>query len=380
MLKIQRIFQSPLFLAIFFLIGLGLVQVYSASSIFALENLGSPYAFFFRQSLFCIFGVAVLVAAAHVPLGFLQRWGWALWVLAGVGVLLTLIPGLGIRVGGSVRWLPTPFGVRLEPSEFLKVASILVVASALNLGSASATSERNFVKLPFQLPWWGWFFGLLLPLIALLKQPDFGTFAIILLLSLSLLFAFGLKTRVLVGLLIAGLPVMGFLIWSASYRRARILSFLDPWKDPAQSGFQIIQSMLSFSSGGLFGTGLGQSQGKLFFLPEAHTDFTLAVFGEEWGFWGVVVLFLLYGFIVWKAFSLSLRSQISFDRVTSLGVGLFLGFSVLINAGVVLGLLPTKGLTLPLMSYGGSSLIACCLALGLLVGIELRTPLQEKNK
>ncbi|MCB0419766.1 MAG: FtsW/RodA/SpoVE family cell cycle protein, partial [Bdellovibrionales bacterium] len=153
------------------------------------------------------------------------------------------------------------------------------------------------------------------------------------------------------------------------YREARIRAFLDPWSDPAQKGFQVIQSMLAFSSGGLWGEGLGQGQGKLFFLPEAHTDFILAVFGEEMGFVGIAFVLTLYGFVVFKGFQFSVRLEDKFAQSVALGLTMTLGLSIFVNMGVVMGLLPTKGLTLPLMSYGGSSLLSTCFACGILLNL-----------
>jgi cell division protein FtsW len=170
--------------------------------------------------------------------------------------------------------------------------------------------------------------------------------------------------------LATALPAFYVLVMSVPYRRARVLAFLDPWADPDQKGFQVIQSMLSFSSGGIFGAGLGQGQGKLFFLPEAHTDFTMAVLGEEIGFIGFISVMALYGFIVVRGFQIALKTENTFRRALALGITITFAFSVFINAGVVMGLLPTKGLTLPFLSYGGSSLVALSLVLGLLLNIE----------
>lgn len=208
------------------------------------------------------------------------------------------------------------------------------------------------------------------PVFLLLKQPDFGSFAIIVLVGFSILFAFGLKWRWIA--LAAGTiaPAFYFLVMNVDYRRARILSFLDPWADPASRGFQVIQSMLSFHSGGITGVGLGQSQGKLFFLPEAHTDFTVAILGEELGFLGFTAILLIYGFIIFRGIQLSIKSEDVFSKTAALGITMTFAFSVFINVGVALGMLPTKGLTLPFLSYGGSSLVVLSLMFGILINIE----------
>ncbi|MGE3757541.1 MAG: FtsW/RodA/SpoVE family cell cycle protein, partial [Pseudobdellovibrionaceae bacterium] len=183
----------------------------------------------------------------------------------------------------------------------------------------------------------------------------------------------------IIAALAIAIPAFYILVMSVPYRRARVLGFLDPWSDPESKGFQVIQSMLSFHSGGLTGVGLGQGQGKLFFLPEAHTDFTLAVLGEEMGFVGFILLMFLYGFIVFKGFQIAIRTGSPFRKAVALGLTMTFALTVFINVGVVLGILPTKGLTLPFLSYGGSSLLTKSLMFGFLLAIE-RTDREEKSK
>ncbi|MNL02581.1 Lipid II flippase FtsW [compost metagenome] len=204
----------------------------------------------------------------------------------------------------------------------------------------------------------------------MLKQPDFGSFAIVMMVGVTLLFAFGLQWKYIIAALSVLAPAFYFLVMNVPYRRARVLAFLDPWADPAQKGFQVIQSMLSFHSGGLTGAGLGQGQGKLFFLPEAHTDFTLAVFGEEMGFIGFVAILALYAFVVFRGIQVAVKTEDTFKRALCLGLSITFALSVFINAGVVMGLLPTKGLTLPFLSYGGSSLVTLAFLFGLILNIE----------
>ena len=355
-----RHLSSPLLLAILTLIGIGLVQVYSASYILSSETYGDGLYLFQRQLFFAALAFAALLVSAQIPLRWVERWGWLVWLVASVGVIATLIPGVGVRVGGAVRWIQIPLGLRFEPSEVLKLSFSLLFASYL------VRSKTSLAKVK-----WPWLALLLAaPLLLLLKQPDFGSFAIIVLVAIGLLFAFGLKWRYIgVGLAVV-IPAFYFLVMNVTYRRARVLAFLDPWADPEQKGFQVIQSMLSFSNGGLLGEGLGQGQGKLFFLPEAHTDFTLAVLGEEIGFVGFLGVMAIYGFIVVRGFQIALKTQSLFRRALALGLSLTFALSIFINAGVVMGLLPTKGLTLPFLSYGGSSLVALCAMLGLLLNIE----------
>ena len=364
MSETQKTFSSPLFLVVVLLMGLGLMQVYSSSYIFAAESYQEGLFFFERQLIFVGLGLTVLLASALVPLEWFRKWSWVLWILAAIGVALTLIPGLGIRVGGAARWLPSPIGFRFEPSELLKLSFPLL------LGCLLIRRENILAKVP----WWILALAFLAPLPLLLKQPDFGSFAIILTVGFSLLFILGLKLRYVFSIVACAIPILGYLIMSQSYRRDRILAFLDPWADPEAKGFQVIQSMLSFHSGGFFGAGIGQGQGKLFFLPEAHTDFTMAVFGEEFGFVGFAALMFLYGFIVFRGFRIGVLAKNGFDKIAALGITLVFSLSVFINVGVVLGLLPTKGLTMPFLSYGGSSLVTLAFAMGLLLNIERNLP------
>lgn len=352
--------SSSLFLTIIALLGIGLVQVYSSSYIFAIESYGDGLFFFKRQLAFCLLSFFVLIATIHIPLHWVRRFGWLAWIMASLLVVATFIPGFGVRVGGALRWVQLPGGVRFEPSELLKFVFSLWFASLL------IRKETILAKVK----WPVLVFVTIAPVFILLKQPDFGSFSIITLVALCLLFIFGLSWKYIVGAFAFLTPVFYFLVMHSPYRKARILAFLDPWSDPGQKGFQVIQSMLSFQSGGLFGSGLGQGQGKLFFLPEAHTDFTLAVWGEEMGFIGFLVLLALYAFVIFKGIQIGTRCEDPFKRSMSLGLVLTFALSVFINSGVVMGLLPTKGLTLPFLSYGGSSLVVLCFVFGLLLNVE----------
>jgi cell division protein FtsW len=352
--------SSSLMLAIMTLMGVGLVQVYSSSYVFATESYGDGLYFIKRQFLFAAVAFVTLIVTSLVPIRYVEKYGWVVWIAASLGVLATFIPGLGVRVGGAIRWLSLPFGFRFEPSEVLKLSFALFFASLM-------TRKDNFLSAVRP----GWLFLMIVvPLLLLLKQPDFGSFAIIITVAVALLFAFGLKWRYIATAFVVIIPSFYFLVMSIPYRRARVLAFLDPWSDPEQKGFQVIQSMMSFSSGGLTGAGLGQGQGKLFFLPEAHTDFTMAVLGEEIGFIGFVMVMALYGFIVLRGLQIAVKCENTFQKVLAIGISFTFALSVFINVGVVMGILPTKGLTLPFLSYGGSSLVALCMMFGLLLNVE----------
>ncbi len=356
-----RFLSSSLFLSLVTLFGIGLVQVYSSSYIFATESYSDGLYFFKRQLIFTFISLIVLIATTQIPMALIRRWGWVVWPVSFVLLCATFIPHVGVRVGGALRWIQLPLGFRFEPSEILKLAFSFLFASLV------CRNQNLLGKIK-----WGWLFlGVVIPFVVLLKQPDFGSFMIMLLVGTALLFTFGMNLRWLVLAGLSALPALYFIVWHSPYRRARVQAFLDPWSDPAQKGFQVIQSMLSVHSGGLTGQGIGQGQGKLFFLPEAHTDFTMAVFSEEMGFIGIVVLMSLYAFVVFRGFQIVLKTQNLFKKTLGLGLILTFAFSVFINVGVVMGLVPTKGLTMPFMSYGGSSLMVLSFMFGILLNIEM---------
>lgn len=346
-------------MALFTLLGIGLVQVYSSSFIFASENYKDGLYFFKRQALFAGLSTGLLLFFAHLRWKWIERIGILMWAAASLGIVLTLIPGLGHRVGGATRWIALPWGFRFEPSELLKISMGLMIGALF----FKDNSWLGRWKVPATL------LVLFSPIFLLLKQPDFGSFVICISTLLMLLFMFGLKWRYIFASFAVILPSFYILIMQVPYRKARIMAFLDPWSDPAKSGFQVIQSLLGFHMGGIFGVGLGDGQGKLFFLPEAHTDFTLSVWAEEAGFVGVAFVLLLYGFVVTRCLQIATLTVSPLARVVVLALTTVFALQVAINSGVVMGLFPTKGLTLPLMSYGGSSLIMMGIAFGIILNI-----------
>ncbi len=363
-----------LLLAIIALVGVGLVQVYSSSYIFAIESYGDGLYFFKRQLFFAAISLSVLMLITTFSWKWIEKMGWVFWGVAALLVGLTFIPGIGVKVGGAARWLQLPGGFRFQPGEFLNVSFSLLIATFW-------AREERAKEESLPLSPWRWlvrFLIIAIPLVALLKQPDFGTFTIILIVGASLLFVFGMKWRYIIAGTAVALPAFYFLVMNVAYRKARVLAFLDPWADPGQKGFQVIQSMLSYHSGGITGVGLGKGQGKLFFLPEAHTDFTLSVLAEEMGFIGLMVILLMYGFLIFRGFQIAMQSRTPFRRAASLGLSMCFSMAVTINVGVTMGLLPTKGLALPFLSYGGSSLLNICILFGFLLSID-RANREEKN-
>ncbi len=364
--KVDKTNKGPLDQSILLLFitlaGIGLVQVYSSSFIFATESRGDGL-FFFKKQLFLIaLSCLALFGSAYIPWKWIEKLSPVLW-FATIGLLLlTVIPGVGVKAGGASRWLSMPLGFRLQPSELMKITLPLYFATLLS-------SPLNFLG---QWRWPAIIVTLGLPFMILLSQPDFGSFAILLLVTLTLLVAFGLRWSYLIVSMIMTVIAFIFLILESPYRRARLMSYLDPWSEKNQAGFQLIQSLLGFRSGGLTGVGLGQGQAKLFFLPEAHTDFTLAVLGEETGFIGVAIVLSLFAFLIYRGFQIALRANTVFEKSAVLGLILAFTYSSFVNVGVALGLLPTKGLALPFLSYGGSSIIVMGILFGLILNVRRR--------
>ena len=343
--------------------GLGLVQVYSASYIFSIEKYGDGLFFFKKQVLFSAIGLAGLFFIAGLSWKWARFLGIGLWVFSVLILTATLIPEVGVSAGGAKRWLALPFGFHIQPSELFKATTPFAFIYLMVL------KDKNVFQNPvlfwvFPIFAFGW------PLFVLSLQPDFGTIVLFFCAGLSTVFVLGLKWRYIVLALLAGLILFGFMVIFEPYRAARLKAFLDPWSDQMGTGFQVIQSMVSVHSGGVLGSGLGLGQGKLFFLPEAHTDFTLAVFTEETGFLGFLTVLVLYGLLIYYGLKVSLRTQDILQKILAFSLVMVFSFSIFIHVGVNLGILPPKGLTLPFISYGGSSLICYLLLFGWLLNIE----------
>lgn len=358
----QMLIWSALGLLLF-----GLVMVYSSSIALAEGSAFTGHRsnyFLLRQCIFLAVGAAAAVVAFQVPLRTLQQLSpWAF--LLGVGLLvLVLVPYIGRSVNGAQRWLALgPFN--LQPSELMKVFAVLYAADYTTRKLADMTSfRRGFVPMAIVMVLVG---------ALLLREPDFGAFVVVVSIAIGILFLGGINLRLFVVLL--GVMAVAFviLIWSSPYRRERIFGFMDPWQDPLGKGYQLSHALIAFGRGEWFGVGLGASVEKLFYLPEAHTDFLLAVIAEELGFAGVVMVVALFALLVQRCFAIG-RQSLMLDRIypglVAQGIGIWFGVQSFINMGVNMGLLPTKGLTLPLMSFGGSGVVANCLALGIVLRID----------
>ena len=356
----QNFFQVDrfLFLLIFFLMGIGLVQIYSASYIYATDHYNNGLFFFKKQFLFVGIGLICMLLVSLLPKPWIFPIGFAMFFISFFLLILTIIPGIGVTAGGASRWINLPYGFYLEPSEFFKVSFPFAVTWII-LEKWKKTYLFLFLVL----------LGLL-PIFIFIKQPDFGTLVICCAVFFLLLFLRGIKWQTLLSVGLLSLSLLCVFIWNSSYRMERLKSFLDPWSMPTSSGFQTIQSLLGFHKGGIMGIGLGNGQSKLYFLPEAHTDFTLSVLGEEMGFVGVSSVLFLFGLILFRLFHLSRKVWDERMRYVFLGLTLLFGIQAFINFSVSLGMLPTKGLTLPFLSYGGSSLISMSLLFGFAMAIQ----------
>jgi len=349
------------------LLGFGMVMVYSASIAIAEASRSTGNSAVYYLTRHAAYILVSLVAAAivfQVPLRVWQRAAPLLFVLGMVLLMLVLIPGIGREVNGSRRWLPLGIA-NLQPSELMKLCAVLYAADYTVRKAAFMHSLRKGF-----LPMAG---VMLLTGGLLLREPDFGAFAVITVIAMGILFLGGMNWKLFAGLIV--MLVLGFLllIWSSPYRMQRVIGFMDPWADPYGKGYQLSHALIAFGRGEWFGVGLGASVEKLFYLPEAHTDFLLAVIAEELGFAGVLALVLLFAWIVARAFAIGRRAA-DLDRpyaaLVAQGIGLWIGVQVIINMGVNMGVLPTKGLTLPLLSFGGSAILATCCALAVLLRVD----------
>ena len=358
--------------AAFVLLGLGVVMVASAS----LHRIShAPFYYVNRHLIAIALGFVGALLIMRIPVIQWQKAGGVLYLLGLLLLLLVLVPGLGREANGAVRWIPIgPFN--LQSSEFMKVFMVVYIAGYL---------VRRQIEVTHSV--WGFIKPMLLLGVAcsmIMVQPDFGTTAVLLATALGMLFLGGVAVwqfAVLLGLVGSMLVLM---VVFSPYRLQRVTTFLDPWADVEGSGYQLAQALIAFGRGEWFGVGLGNGIQKQFYLPEAHTDFLMAVIGEEFGLVGTVMVVLLFAVIVWRGFRIGARAEQLNQRFASYvaqGLSLWIGMQAFINIGVNVGLLPTKGLTLPLMSYGGNSIIVACMAIAMLARIdyELRSPLQSES-
>jgi cell division protein FtsW len=349
------------------LLTIGLIMVASSSISVADRNFSNPFYYLQRQLVFVAMGLIAALTVFKIRLAQWEKSSMALLIFALFLLVLVLVPGLGKTVNGSTRWLPLGV-INLQVSELVKLFLVVYVSGYLvRHGDAVRSSLSGFLKPMVTVG----FVGLLL-----LMEPDFGATVVIMGTVLGMTFLAGARFFQFISFVFIFVCAALLLVVTSPYRMQRITSFANPWADPFDSGFQLTQSLIAVGTGGWFGTGLGGSVQKLFYLPESHTDFLFAVLSEELGFVGVFIVVMLYGILFFRSFKIASQAEDAgnyFAAYMAYGIGIWLSMQAIINMGVNIGLLPTKGLTLPLMSYGGSSLIVCCIAVGLLMRIHYET-------
>ena len=350
-------------LAVVGLLIVGVVMVLSTSYLYSQERYADG-TFFFRKQLIAMgAGIVALIVCSLMPSHFYRRLAYPLLGIALVFLILVLIPGIGANRGGARRWIPLA-GFAFQPSELAKLAMVFYLARSI---AKKEEMIRTFSVgvLPHMIVT-GVFAAVLL------LEPDFGSALILTMLLYSMLFIGGVRVPHLLATGLLALPAVVYLMVNAEYRLRRLLSFIDPWSDASGSGFHVIQSLIAFGSGQLWGRGLGESRQKLFYLPEAHTDFVYSVIGEELGLLGALLVLALFGVIILRGLRLMSRIEEPFEQYLAFGLTVLLGLQALIHMGVVMGLMPTKGLVLPFISYGGSAMLINLAEAGILLSLSRR--------
>lgn len=355
---------KTLVLATFFLTLLGVMAIYSSSAIMAYQKFGDSFHYVKKQLAVMALGFVSFYGVSKISMAKLKDLALPLVAVAFVMLCLTHVPGIGFKANGASRWIQL-FGLNFQPAEFAKLTLIIFVAKSL--------AKTPFYKTQF-------FRDILPPLlvcslfaVVLMLQPDFGSTVLIFATTFLLLFVAGLPFKAV----LAGFGTMALSIGAAvmvsPYRMSRLLSFLDPWADVKSSGFQIIQSYVGFFNGGLLGKGIGESQQKLYFLPEAHTDFVLSIIGEEFGVIGIAFIILNFIAIAYSGCQIALKQKTDFTKFLAFGIAIVITLQAIINMGVTMGALPTKGISLPLVSSGASSVLIFLFAIGLLLRLDRQT-------
>jgi cell division protein FtsW len=368
----ERYDQQLLFSTLALLV-IGLIMVCSASITMAESMTGQPLYFFIRQVVFAVLGLGLAGMILSVRVFTWQQLAPQLMLGGIVLLVLVIIPGVGREVNGSARWLPLG-PVNLQVAELVKLLSILYIADYLQRHQGQIKDLMSRIVVPMMV------FGV--TTLLLLMQPDMGSIVVILSTVLAMLFLGGARLSIFVSLMVVLGGLFASLAWIAPYRLQRLQSFLDPWADPFGSGFQLTQALIAFGRGDWLGVGLGSSMQKLFYLPEAHTDFLYSILAEELGLVGALTVLALFFVLIWRALAIGRAAELAgqkFGSQIAYGIGIWLGIQAFVNMGVNMGALPTKGLTLPLMSYGGSSLIIVLIAIGLLLRVDIETRQPEKS-
>ena len=336
----------------------GVVMVYSSSAIYAADTYGDPFFFIKRHLMILLAGAFLCLAAMSVNCDTIRKYSRHILFISVVLLVMVLIPGVGRAAGGAKRWLDLRI-FNIQPSEIAKIVILVYLADYID---RRRHRIDNFI------------YGFLPPLAVIgcvmalvILEPDLGTTLTIGVIGLTMLFISGARIRHLAAIALSFVPFLYYLVFSVPYRRKRILAFINPWLDAKGTGFQVVQSFIALGSGGAFGVGLGQSKQKLFFLPASHTDFIFSIIGEELGFVGVMAVLILFFALIWQGMRAAFKAEDIFKKMLIFGVMFTIAFEVVVNMGVSSGIMPAKGLPLPFISYGGTSLVMHMLAIGLVL-------------
>lgn len=352
--------EKAILFPVLLLSGIGIIMVYSASSAISMEAHNTVYYFMKKQSIYLAISLVVMFVTASLPYQTYKHFAYVILLAAITLLIMVLIPGLKLTAGGATRWIGL-FGFSFQPTEFAKLAMIIFMAYSL---SKKQDMLKDFsVGFVPHIIIYGMFAGLII------IQRDLGSIVVLGAITWGMMFAAGVKIRHLISPMPFIIPLVYYLIVSEKYRVDRIMTFLKPWEDPFKSGWQITHSLKAFGSGGIFGKGIGLGMQKLHYLPAPHTDFIFSIIGEELGLIGVLTILILYLILLLTGMRIAKHSQNFFASMAAAGITIYIGVQVFINTGVALGLLPTKGLTLPFISYGGTSLIINMAAMGILMNI-----------
>jgi cell division protein FtsW len=345
------------------LTAMGIVMIFSSSAVLAAQKYGDPYFYIKRQVVWAGLGIISMLFMMKIDYRSLARLAYPLFFGTAVALAAALIPGVGRTVNGASRWIAVG-QFTIQPAEFAKLSLVIFFAAMLaRKGEEGKLNDFLGTFAPL-LGVLGFFFALIQ------LQPDLGTAMTIAMIVMLMFLAAGTRLAYLAGAAMVVAPVIALSMLTAEYRRRRLLTFLDPWEDSADAGYQIIQSFVALANGGKWGVGLGESQQKLYYLPEPHTDFIFAIIGEELGFAGAIGVLILFGVLVWRGLRAGLNAPERFGALVALGIAFAMATQTLINVSVTLGLLPTKGIPLPFISLGGSSLVMWLTGAGLLANIS----------
>lgn len=346
------------------LVAIGMVMIYSASSIYAYSSMGDSLFFLKRHLIYLVVGLLMMFGAMSIDITTLKKFSKPVILLSIFLLLLVLVPHIGRETAGARRWFRIGL-VNFQPSEFAKIAIIIYMADLISRkGTQMKSLIHGYVPAVAVL-------GLMVGLILL--EPDLGTAITVSLITVIMLYVGGVRGSYIIASMLASIPALYVLLFRVPYRRKRMMIFLNPWADKRGAGFQIIQSFVALGSGGPFGVGLGQSRQKLFYLPASHTDFIFSIIGEELGFVGSASIVVLFAIFIWQGMKIAFKTVDTFEKLVALGVVSLVALEVIINIAVTAGALPTKGLPLPFISYGGSGLIFHLAAVGLLLNIAKRS-------